>query len=106
LPAESQDLVTIIHGTIKKIGENIKATVAKTADGTEHTIKVTDQATVHGTKGSFDDLREGSEVVAGYTAKGAEKTADEFGEVGKNESYQRYDDQDRQRHKDCRGQVR
>jgi hypothetical protein len=58
---------------IKKTGENIKAIVVKMADGTEHTNQGDRPATVHGTKGSFDNLREGSEVVAGTTGKGAEK---------------------------------
>ena len=68
LPAEPQDLVSIVHGTIKKIDKTTKAIVVKTADGTEHTIKVTEQVTVHGTKESFDDLKEGSEVVTRYRA--------------------------------------
>ena len=55
--------------------------MVKTADGTEHTIKVTEQITVHGTKESC--LKEGSEVVTRNRANGAEKTADELGEVGK-----------------------
>ena len=52
LPAESQDLASIVHGTIKKIDKTTRAIVVKTADGTEHTIKVTEQITVHGTKES------------------------------------------------------
>ena len=38
---------------------------------------------MHGTKEGFDGLKEGSEVVARCTAKGAEKTADDIGKVGK-----------------------
>ena len=79
----AQDLTSIIHGSIKKIDKTTKTIVVKTADGTEHTIKVTDQATVHGTKEGFDGLKEGSEVVARCTAKGAEKTANDLGKVGK-----------------------
>lgn len=79
----AQDVVSIIHGTVKKVDESTKTVVVKTADGTEHTIKVADQATVHGTKEGFDGLKEGSEVVARYTAKGTEKTADDIGKVGK-----------------------
>jgi hypothetical protein len=90
---ESQDL--IVHGTIKKTDKTTKAIVVKTADGTEHTIKVTEQVTVHGTKESFDDLKEESEAVTRYRANGAEKNRCELGEVGKDESYQRYDNQDR-----------
>jgi len=53
LPAESQDLVSIAHRTIKKMDKTTKAIVVKTADGTEHTIKVIEQVTVHGTKESL-----------------------------------------------------
>ena len=55
----------------------------KTADGTEHTIKVAGNATVHGAKDGFDGLKEGSEVVARCTVKGTEKTADDLGKIGK-----------------------
>ena len=73
LPAESQELVSIVHGSIKIIDKTTKAIVVKRADGTEHTSKVIEQVTVHGTKESFDDLKEGSEVVTRYRANGAEK---------------------------------
>lgn len=77
----AQDLVSIIHGTIKQIDKATKTVVIKTADGTEHTIKVTDDATIHGTKEGFDGLKEGSEVVARCTVEGTEKTADDIGKV-------------------------
>lgn len=79
----AQDVVSVVHGTVKKVDKASKTVVVKTADGTEHAIKVTDQATVHGTKEGFDGLKEGSEVVARCTAKGAEETADELGKIGK-----------------------
>lgn len=79
----AQDVVSVVHGTVKKVDKSTQTVVVKTADGTEHTIKVTGQATVHGTKEGFDGLKEGSEVVARYTAKGGEKTADDLGKVGK-----------------------
>jgi hypothetical protein len=44
---------------------------------------VADQATIHGTKEGFDGLKEGSQVVVRYTAKGTEKTADDLGKIGK-----------------------
>jgi preprotein translocase subunit YajC len=78
----AQDLVSIIHGTIKKIDKDTKTVVIKTSDGTEHTIKVADHATVHGTEEGFDGLKEGSEVVARCSEKGADKTADDLGKVG------------------------
>ena len=58
--------MSIVHGIVEKTGKTTKAIVVKTADRTEHTIKVTEQVTVHGTRESFDDLKEGSEVVARY----------------------------------------
>jgi hypothetical protein len=79
----AQDVVSVFHGTVKKVDKATKTVVVKAADGTEHSIKVTDQATVHGTKEGFDGLKEGSEVVARSTAKGTEETADEIGKVGK-----------------------
>lgn len=79
----AQDVVSVIHGTVKKVDKSTKTVIVKTTDGTEHTIKVTDQATVHGTKEGFDGLKEGSEVVARSTAKGTETTADDIGRVGK-----------------------
>jgi arginine repressor len=79
----AQDVVSIIHGTVEKVDKGTKTVVVKTADGTEHTIKVTDQAVVHVTKEGFDGLKEGSEVVARCTVKGTEKTADVVGKVGK-----------------------
>jgi hypothetical protein len=79
----AQDLVSIIHGTVKKVDKDTKTVVIKTSDGTEHTIKVADEATVHGTDKGFDGLKEGSEVVARCSKKGADKTADDLGKVGK-----------------------
>ena len=79
----AQDVVSIVHGTVTKVDKSSKTVVVKAADGTEHAIKVADQATIHGTKEGFDGLKEGSEVVARYTVKGTEKTADDLGTVGK-----------------------
>src|SRR5215831_16838048 len=67
----AQDVWSVVHGTVKKVDKASKTVVVKTTDGTEHAIKVTDQATVHGTKEGFDGLKEGSEVVARTTAKGS-----------------------------------
>lgn len=79
----AQDVVSVIHGTVKKIDKSTKTVVVKTADGTEHTVKVTDSAVVHGSKEGFDGLKDGSEVVVRYTEKGTEKTADDLGKLGK-----------------------
>ena len=79
----AQDLVSIIHGTVKKVDHSTKTIVVKSADGTEHTIKVTDDATVKGTKEGSDGLKEGTEVVARTTGKGADETAVDVGKVSK-----------------------
>ena len=77
----AQDLVNIILGTIKKADSTTKTIVVQTADGTEHTIKVTDAATVKGTKDGFNGLREGTQIVARTTGKGADETAMEVGKI-------------------------
>jgi hypothetical protein len=66
----AQDVVHLIHGTIKYVDSATKTVVVKTADGTEHTIKVTGDTVVKGTKDGFDGLKEGTEVVARTTGKG------------------------------------
>jgi hypothetical protein len=34
----AQDVVSIVHGTVKKVDKSTKTLVVKAADGTEHTI--------------------------------------------------------------------
>ena len=77
----SQDSVTIILATIKNVDSTTKTIVVKTADGTEHTIKVTDAAKVKGTKDGFNGLREGTQIVARTTGKGTDETAIEVGKI-------------------------
>jgi hypothetical protein len=79
----AQDLVSIIHGTIKKVDRTTKTIVVKTADGTEHTVKIAGDDTIKGTKDGFDGLKEGTEVVARTTGKGVDETAVDVGKVGK-----------------------
>ena len=57
--------------------------VIKTADGTEHTFHVVRRTGVHGAQASWRGLKEGSEVVAHYTARGTRETAVEIDNVGK-----------------------
>lgn len=91
LPAVAdEDVVTAVHGTVTKVDAAAKTIAVKTADGTEHTFHFVANTTVHGSKDvgtgakdSFHGLTEGSEVVAHYTAKGAEETAVEVDKVGK-----------------------
>lgn len=77
----AQDFVNIILGTIQKVDSTTKTIVVKTADGTDHTIKVTDAATVKGTKDGFNGLREGTQIVARTTGKGADESAMEVGKI-------------------------
>ena len=81
------DAVTAVHGTVSKIDSGTKTIVIKAKDGTEHSMRVVGKTVVHGTeegtKDAFKGVKEGSEVVAHYTTKGAEKTAVEVDKVGK-----------------------
>jgi hypothetical protein len=86
----AEDVVTAVHGTVTKLDSVAKTMVVKTKDGTEHTIHFVDKTAVHGAdataagaKDSFHGITEGSEVVAHYTEKGAEKTGVEVDKVAK-----------------------
>jgi len=79
----AQDVVSIVHGTIKKVDSATKTVVVKTADGTEHTIKVTGQTTYKGTKEGLEGLKTGTEVVVRTTGKGVDETGVEIGKIGK-----------------------
>jgi arginine repressor len=83
LVCSAQDVVHFFHGTITKVDHATKTVVVKTADGTEHTVKITGDTTVKGTKEGFDGLKEGTEVVARTTGKGVDETAVDVGKVGK-----------------------
>jgi hypothetical protein len=82
-----EEAPTGIHGVIVKIDQKTKTFVVKTGEGTEHTLHFVGKTVVHGTdvaaKDTWHGLKEGSEVVAQYTAKGAEKTAVEVDHVAK-----------------------
>jgi len=79
----AQDVVSIVHGTIKKVDSTTKTIVVKTAEGTEHTIKITGQTTYKGTTKGLDDLKEGTEVVVRTTGKGVDETGVEIGKISK-----------------------
>jgi hypothetical protein len=78
----AQDVVSVVHGTVTKVDSATKTIAVKTADGTEHTIKVTGQTTYKGTKAGLDGLKEGTEVVARTTGKGLDETGVEIGKIG------------------------
>jgi hypothetical protein len=90
----ANDVVSAVHGTVTKLDSATKTMVVKAKDGSEHTIKFVDKTTIHGVKATVQDtgtgakdafqgLKEGTEVVAHYTAEGTEKTAVEVDNVGK-----------------------
>jgi hypothetical protein len=81
--------ITAVRGTVEKIDSTAKTIVVKAADGTEHTFHFVARTAVHGgekagaaTTESFHGLKEGSEVVVHYTAKGGEETAEEVDHIG------------------------
>ena len=78
----AQDVVSVVHGTVTKVDKSTKTVFVKSADGTEHAVKVTGETTIKGTKDGFDGLKTGTEVVARTTGKGAEETGTEIGKVG------------------------
>lgn len=84
-----EDTVTATHGTITRIDRAAKAIAVKTADGTEHVLYWARDTSVHGVKAtdlgakdSWHGLKEGSEVVAHSTKRGAKDTAVEVDKVG------------------------
>jgi len=84
------DVVSAIHGTVDKIDSTSKTVVVKTADGTKHTLHFADDTVVHGADAtatgatdSWHGITKGSDVVAHYTARGADKSAVEIDRVGK-----------------------
>jgi hypothetical protein len=69
------DLVHIVKGVVKSVDKDAKTMVVKAGDGTEHTIKWTDQTTMEGAKDTGKGIEKGSKVAVKYTEKGGEKTA-------------------------------
>jgi len=78
----AQDVASVVHGTVTKVDHGTKTMVVKTADGTEHAVKVTGKTTYQGSKEGFDGIKEGAEVVVHETGKGAERTGVEIGKIG------------------------
>ena len=103
--AAAQDVVHAVSGIVKHVDKDTKTVVVKAADGTEHTIKYTDQTVVRGAKDTGKDVekgaddtgkgvdkgsvdtylagKEGSRVTVKYTEKGGEKTAVGIKDAGK-----------------------
>ena len=92
--ASAEDVVHAVSGIVKSIDKDSKTVVVKTANGTEHTIKYTDQTVVKGAKetgkgiekGSVDTYlgaKVGTKVTVNYTEKAGEKTAVGIKDAGK-----------------------
>ena len=92
--ASAKDVVHAVSGVVKSVDKDAKTVVVKAADGTEHTIKYTDQTTVKASKeagkgvekGSVDTYlgaKVGSTVTVKYTEKAGEKTAVGIKDAGK-----------------------
>jgi len=85
----AEDVVSAVHRTIQKTDSVAKTVVVKTADGAEHTFHFVGRTAVHGgekaaagAKDAFHGLKEGSDVVVHYTAKGGKETAQEVDRMG------------------------
>jgi hypothetical protein len=84
--AFAEDVAHALSGIVKSVDKGTKTVVVKTADGTEQTIKYTDETIVKGAKdtgkgvekGSVDaymGAKVGTQVTVKYTEKAGEKTA-------------------------------
>ncbi len=84
--AVAQDVAHWVTGVVKSVDKGTKTVVITAADGTEHTIKYTDQTVVKGSKdaakgtetASVDTYlaaKTGTQVSVKYTEKAGEKTA-------------------------------
>jgi hypothetical protein len=92
--AIGDEFTHVVSGVVKSVDKGAKTVVVKTADGTEHTIKYTDDTVVKGAKdagkgtekGGADTYlagKEGTKVTVKYTEKGGEKTAVGIKDAGK-----------------------
>jgi hypothetical protein len=85
-----QEIPSVLEGTVKKIDGATKTVVVTTAEGVDHAMRFSEHTVVHspgvtfkGTKAVTQSFREGSEVAVHYTAKGADETAVEIDNIGK-----------------------
>ena len=79
----ADDVTTAVRGVVTKVDKTTKTVVVKSADGTEHSVKIAGKVTVHGTTEAWDGLKEGSEVAIHSTEKGGKQTGVEIDKVGK-----------------------
>lgn len=63
----AQDVVSIVHGTVKKVDKSTKTIVVKAADGTEKAFEYTDNAAKDVGKETGKGIDQGSKVSVYYT---------------------------------------
>jgi Cu/Ag efflux protein CusF len=85
----AQDVVSAVHGTVKKIDAGTKTVVVDAGDGTEHTFHYLGTTTVHSAKDTekmsgdtLHGLKDGSKVAVHYTVDGTKETAREIDNIG------------------------
>lgn len=86
----AEDVVSAVHGTVKKVDAGTKLIIVKTADGIDHSFAFSERTVVHGgkaygevAKASWHGLSKGSEVVVHYAARGSKALALEIDKVGR-----------------------
>lgn len=72
--AGAQDVVHAVSGIVKHVDKDTKTMVVKASDGTEHTIKYTDQTVVKGAKDTGKGVEKGAEDTSKDVEKGTEDT--------------------------------
>ncbi len=80
-----------IEGVVAKVDLDANKLEVKTADGTEHIMRLAKRTVVHGERASstrgdnaLRDLREEDKVVVHYTKHGTDETAEEIDQIGRN----------------------
>jgi hypothetical protein len=79
----ADDVTTAVRGVVTKVDKTTKTVTVKSADGTEHSVKIAGKVIVHGTTEGWDGLKEGSEVAIHSTEKGGKNTGVEIDKIGK-----------------------
>lgn len=74
----AQDVVSVIHGTVKKIDKSTKTVVVKTADGTEKTFEYTANASKDIGEATGKGVEKGTKVTVYYTEEAGKKVAHFF----------------------------
>lgn len=84
--AGAEDVAHAVSGIVKSVDKDTKTVVVKADDGTEHTIKYTDQTVVKGAKGTAKGVEKGA-TDAGTDAEKGTKDAGKGVEKGSVDTY-------------------